>query len=49
MSITQGGNGFPVLADCVYKYLCNGDCTGISVPTDKIPDQTLQFAIQKVQ
>ena len=47
MSITQGGNGFPFLAECVYKYFCS-ESTGISVPTDKVPDQTLRFALQKV-
>ena len=46
MSITQGGNGFPFLAECVYTYLCSGESTGIFVPTDKVPDQTLRLALE---
>ena len=41
MSITQGGSGLPFVAECVYKYLCSGESTGISVPTDKVPDQMM--------
>ena len=48
MSITQGGSGLPFVAECVYKYLCSGESTGISVPTDKVPDRTLRFALEKV-
>lgn len=48
MSITQGRNGFPFLAECVYTYLCSGESAGISVPTDKVPYQTLRFALEKV-
>ena len=48
MSITKGGNGFPLLAECVYTYLCSGESTGISVPTYTVPNQTLQFALEKV-
>ena len=31
MSICQGGNGTPFLAQHVYAYLCTGKCTGIRV------------------
>lgn len=48
MSITQEGNGFPFLAECVYTYLCSGESTEISVHTDKVPDQTLRLALEIV-
>jgi len=48
MSIVQGGNGFPFLAEPVYDYLCTGRCTGISVGITTIPDPTLQFVVTKV-
>ena len=49
MSITQGGNGFPFLAECVYKYFCTGESTGASIPTEKVPDATLRFTLEKVK
>ena len=48
MSILQGGNGFPFLADAVYDYFCTGVYTGINVTNEEIPDSTLQFVIEKV-
>lgn len=48
MSILQGGNGLPCLDECVYNYLCGGGSTGISVSPDRVPDQTLRFAMEKV-
>lgn len=48
MSICQGGNGTPFLAQSVYTYLCTGKCTGIRVKHADIPDPVLQFIVQKV-
>ena len=48
MSVAQGGNGFPFLAEPVYDYLCTGRSTGISISVTDIPDPTLQFVAQKV-
>ena len=48
MSVVQGGNGFPFLADCVYEYLVSGVSTGIRIPMDKVPDPSLRFALEKV-
>lgn len=37
-----------ILAECAYTYLCSGESMGISVPTDKVPDQTSWLALEKV-
>ena len=49
MSILQGGSGFPFLVQPVYRYLCCGEGTNITVSSDEIPDPTQKFVIDKVQ
>ena len=48
MSILQGGSGFPFMGEAVYKYFCTGDSTGIVVPSDKVANHSLRFALEKV-
>ena len=48
ISIIQGGNGFPFLAEPVYSYMCTGTATGIEILTKDIPDPTLLYIIEKV-
>ena len=48
MSICQGGNGIPCLAQPVYTYLFTGKCTGITVDDEDTPDAVLQFVVRKL-
>lgn len=48
MSITQGGNGFPHLADAFYQYMAKGVYTNITVDTADVPGAVLKYAVQKV-
>ena len=48
MSITQGGSGFPFLAEPVYQYICTGECTNVNIATIDIPDPMLRFVVRKV-
>ncbi len=48
MSICQGGNGFPFLAEAIFTYMATGEYTNICVNTEDIPGNLLKTAIQKV-
>ena len=48
MSVLQGGNGFPFLADPVYDFLATGKTTNIVVRQDQLPDPSLQVVVGKV-
>ena len=49
MSICQdGGIGIPFLALPVCEYLCNEQCTGLSMELADLPDPTLKFVIENV-
>ena len=37
MSIIQGGQGFPVLADATYHYMTTGETTDIKVSNENLP------------
>ena len=37
MSLTQGGPGFPLLADAVYQYLCTGEITNAEMCDEDLP------------
>ena len=37
MSLVQGGPGFPLLPDAVYKYLCTGETTDMTVADEDLP------------
>ena len=48
MSVTQGGPGFPVLADAVYQYFVIGKTTNLHIPSDCLPP-ILKYFMQQVQ
>ena len=48
MSITQGGSGFPFLAEPVYHYICTGEYTNVNIDNVDVPDPTLRFVLGKV-
>ena len=48
MSIIQGGSGLPFLAELVYNYLCTGECTGLAIQTEEVPDPTVRFVLKRV-
>ena len=48
MSIIQGGSGLPFLAEPVYNYLCTGECTGLAIQTEEVPDPTVRFVLKRV-
>lgn len=48
LSICNGGNGLPVLAEPVYNYFAHGKCTDIALPNSNVPDGTLQFVLERV-
>jgi len=37
MSITQGGPGFPILADSVFTYFATGKTTNVQIDVDDLP------------
>ena len=47
MSIAQGGPGFPILADALFRYMTTGQTTGIKVPSEHLPLQ-LQSVVAEV-
>ena len=47
ISLVQGGPGFPLLADAVYKYLCTGKTTNIEVDDEDLP-LVIKALIQEV-
>lgn len=48
MSITQGGNGFPHLADAVYQYMAKGVYTNITVDTADVPGAVLKYEVPEL-
>lgn len=49
MSITQGGNGLPFLAESVYEYISTGVMPReIEMDVDAIPDRNIKFCVNKV-
>ena len=49
MSICQGGNGLPFMAEQVYDYLSVGKSAGLMIDVNDVPGHILQFVIQKVK
>ncbi|XP_065900336.1 G2/M phase-specific E3 ubiquitin-protein ligase-like isoform X1 [Dysidea avara] len=48
MSIAQGGPGFPILADALFRYMTTGQTTGIKVPSEHLPLQ-LQSVVAEIE
>ena len=49
MSILQGGCGMPIMAKPVFDYLSGtGDCTGINVSENRLPDGLLRIIVNEV-
>ena len=48
MSLTQGGSGFPFLAECIFDYICGVDIKDVKVTIDTVPDYDVYSSLRKV-
>ena len=48
MSVSQGGNGFPILADAVYDYMTSGKTTNCNIPVEDLPS-SIRFLVEQVK
>lgn len=46
MSVTQGGPGFPVLADADYQYFVTGKTTNLHIPSEFSAGTAIYFLTQ---